>query len=360
MAREYVESPPFGRQNYFFRDIYEASQDLGLQLYCFSPLQVTDGMCQGWTLQDGVWKALTFPVPYLIYERIWPVTDTESKAFYTLRAQLIRAGHCFLNPPPLLDLLKDKTEASGLFEKLNLPHLATWGLGEEPYEFFYETFNILTRAFIKPIKGSHGQKISLVGSDQNGYYHHIDKDFFHFPTFEMLWQSLKKQGNLSDYLIQAEGKIHPYGSRPHDVRVLVQHNGEEFKVSGMCLRVGSSQGIVSNFNAGGTALALEEAEDFFQKYYHCSARKLKDLIAQLCLGATRSIEAAKGRFFELGFDILLTQDQGPVILEANGKPGRWTFQVIADTSSKARIAAQFAKIRQLSCRRVAEYACSLL
>jgi hypothetical protein len=31
----------------------------------------------------------------------------------------------------------------------------------------------------------------------------------------------------------------------------------------------------------------------------------------------------------LGFDILLTEDRGPIILEANSKPARWIFNLLA-------------------------------
>ena len=88
--------------------------------------------------------------------------------------------------------------------------------------------------------------------------------------------------------------------------------------------------ITSNLNSGGTALPLEELADFFQKKYMYSIDNLHLDIDKLCLQCAEVIRNEIGNFCEIGFDILITKDRGPIIIEGNAKPSRWVFVKIAD------------------------------
>jgi len=48
------------------------------------------------------------------------------------------------------------------------------------------------------------------------------------------------------------------------------------------------------------------------------------------MDCTHKLHEAFGSFLELGFDTMLTREQGPVVLEANSKPGRIIFSKLAD------------------------------
>jgi hypothetical protein len=50
---------------------------------------------------------------------------------------------------------------------------------------------------------------------------------------------------------------------------------------------------------------------------------------QICLQCTRLLHDRFGDFAEIAFDILLTEERGPIILEANGKPARRIFILLA-------------------------------
>ena len=53
-------------------------------------------------------------------------------------------------------------------------------------------------------------------------------------------------------------------------------------------------------------------------------------IDTLCLQCSDVLKQEYGDFCEIGYDVLLTKDKGPVILEGNAKPSRWVFVKMAD------------------------------
>ena len=54
------------------------------------------------------------------------------------------------------------------------------------------------------------------------------------------------------------------------------------------------------------------------------------VIIELCQQCSSFLHNSYGRFLEIVFDILLTLDKGPIILEANSKPSRWFFNILAE------------------------------
>ena len=88
--------------------------------------------------------------------------------------------------------------------------------------------------------------------------------------------------------------------------------------------------MTSNLNAGGSALPFAEMDEFFSEAYDRNAQSLEDEIDALCLHCAEVLKKEFGDFCEIGFDVLITKDLGPIIIEGNAKPSRWVFVKIAD------------------------------
>jgi len=121
---------------------------------------------------------------------------------------------------------------------------------------------------------------------------------------------------------------------PFDIRVLVQNYGCEYKVTGSAVRIGQKKSMTSNLNSGGSALPIAEMSSFFEEKYSTKIDVLQYEIEKLCLDCTKILSNQYGAFCEIGFDILITKEKGPIIIEANAKPSRWVFVKIADYLDK--------------------------
>lgn len=65
----------------------------------------------------------------------------------------------------------------------------------------------------------------------------------------------------------------------------------------------------------------------------------------MCLECSYKLHAKFGNFAEVGFDILLTLDRGPLVLEANSQPGRKIFKAIASLYEEN--SAEFLRYKEL-------------
>jgi len=322
---------PFGKQTYFFEDMVRHSEIDSDRLFFFSPLAWKSESVQvkGYKYIDGIWESAREPIPSIIYDRAFSKDEAQKVHLEACRKFLMRSKFAILNPFDLTHVLNDKVAFHTFLMTHQVPTLDTL-----PFSALNETLfrKNITTWYLKPTFGSKGEGIFVIEKKQDKYLL-FDQygDAQAFTQFTDLTKILKIEIKDSDrYFIQAAANIHTIDSAPFDIRVLVQNTGSEYIISGKAVRIGQKNAKTSNLNAGGHALPFTELEYFWQDRYSISVAELEAKIGQLCLNCSDILQQEFGDFCEIGYDVLVTWDRGPIIIEGNAKPSRWVFVKMAD------------------------------
>ncbi len=368
-AIEQAEYYPYGKQRFFFEDMIEACRDLGLQFFFFSPSdwQADREEIKGHVFEAGQWRSHLLPtLPSIVYDRSFSGEEVTKQQIARFRAWL-SLPHCpvlCLNPPALASQLDDKPRFNEYLRQEGFPVLETQDL-EEPL-FMGLNWQKEMAYYLKPRSGSGGLGIYVLGVNSKGYYrlsNNLGDQYWDFENIEQAWVYIQKYIPCSLYFIQPKAKVLPYEGSPYDLRVLIQNRGQgQYLTTGMGLRLGQKEANVANLQMGGSALAPQVIGSYYRSFFGRDWTEELNLIEQISLACCRSLERSYGAFFEIGLDFLLTQDQGPIIIEGNARPSRWVFNVIADRFSNDNDTIQadyYRRLRELSVRMPGVYALAL-
>jgi glutathione synthase/RimK-type ligase-like ATP-grasp enzyme len=319
-------SPPSGAQLPFFMELLKEAQDMGIELFFFGPQKWADAVLSGWEYRKGRWVAKESSLPARVYDRYFTEIPSERSFYEQFRIHLARGGICFANPVPLMELTNDKWAFHAFLTQHSLPSLPVFLCSEMDAQQCVALLEASGCLYVKPILGSRGKGIATVERQERGAVVKAGgKTRIIAP--EALLSFLQRCFPPDQYFIQPGAALIPFENRAYDVRVLVQQTGEgAHQVTGMGVRVGVPGSSVSNLHAGGAALPLEALESILAG---AGQEDWVQRIGVLSLDCARALASHFGPFAELGFDILLTKDQGPVLLEANSKPARWIFNLLA-------------------------------
>ncbi|MFK8101022.1 MAG: YheC/YheD family protein [Saprospiraceae bacterium] len=355
---------PYGKQIFFYEDMLRAYPAAPFEVFFFSPLDWKDGpqTVKGYQFKSGQWQAVTAEIPRLLYDRAFSKDAAEKLQLEKCRAKLLQAQHHFLNPLALVDLLNNKVDFHQFLQNQGIPTLAAYEFAHLPNQSVFETL-ATPRIYLKPTFGSKGEGIFVLEKTQDQYliFDHLGEKTT-YTSYTKFWKQVTQLiDHPSRYFVQAEAQIVRYQDAPFDVRVVVQNRCGTYKITGLGARIGQQHSMTSNLNAGGAALPLDELAAFFQAAYGTDAATQRERMEQICLQCSQRIAAQYGEFLEIGFDILCTRDQGPIIIEGNAKPSRWIFNVISDyLIAKGESGQQYTDLREASVRVPMEYAAYLL
>lgn len=358
LAVENEEFPPFGKQSFFFEDMIRSYNQGDIKVLFFSPLHwKQSSMIDGYEFINDQWNQVKGAIPQLIYDRAFSKSEEEKSQIERCRAWLSKTDHHLLNPFDLAHLLNNKIEFHKFLQKHKIPTLKTYPIGTN--EIIKEDLSFTeNRIYLKPNFGSKGEGIYVIEKLPDGFnlIDRIGKSTF-FKTLKKLNDFLKLEPlDLYKYFLQEEASVKPIDQAPFDIRVLVQNYGEEFKITGMGVRIGQKHSVTANLNSGGKAIPVDDLETFLKTEYQKELLEVVKDIEQICLKTSLLLEKKFGSFLEIGFDILITQE-GPIIIEGNAKPSRWIFNVIADElESKNESSTQYKNLRNETVRVPLQYA----
>ncbi len=324
---------PFGMQTYFFEDMIRSTDVDAHEIFFFSPLDWNidvEEVC-GYNFVDDEWVETESKIPTIIYDRAFSKDIDQKILIEECRDFLKITNRVNLNPFELADLLNNKVRFHTFLQNQDIPTLQTFPFVVLEDEVFFEEVGS-SKVYVKPTFGSKGEGIFVVEKKENGFalYDHSGRSE-HFEMYTDLFVKLQMEIiDEAQYFVQEEAKTILFDDAPFDIRVLVQNYGNQYTVTGKAVRIGQRNAITSNLNSGGNALPMEELEHFFHECYKYSLEDLHQKIERLCLNCSEVLKEAIGEFCEIGFDILITKDRGPIILEANAKPSRWVFVKMAD------------------------------
>lgn len=313
---------------------------MGIRVFVFSPRRVDFRHRQvtGYEFIQGMWKAVTLPLPSFIYDRCFIGPTYRHYKPFIEQLQ---------NDPAITFLgrgLSGKWQVHQILSKS--PELRKW----LPDTQWLNMSNLFTQLeqngaiIIKPVAGTHG--IGVVRISQNdGFYVATGRAQENRP-FQRRFRSRKELQNFvtyftkdSKFLVQPYLKLCTPEQTPYDIRVLVQKNGHgQWETTGKAVRIGDKKNITSNLHGGGKAVPLSTflAGIFPQEKKNQIEEEIDSVIRLL----PAFLEEYHGRLVELGIDIGVDTDGHVWIIEVNSKPGRTVFRLIADRVARNRSVTQ--------------------
>ncbi len=330
-GKTYPHIPPFGFQTYFFEELQRAANELDLKLYFADPLRQKEeaDILTGYKLQNGSWLPVEFNLPQIIYYR-FSSAELPEKAISEKFVQFCQSRGCILaNPWPMVQLVNDKWLFHQFLERQKLAEIPALEASAQNWDTLKSWFLNYKKLYLKPRNASNGRgvvQLSIINAN-NAAQGFLQKSADSQKTLNeaMILNLLKKN---QDCIIQPATTPATQTDAPFDIRVMVQNNGSNYKISGIGIRKGKLGSNTSNLKGGGEALPIESLSDFLLKEIEESA--LIQALTEKCLKVSEQLDKTYGSFCELGFDVLLNNEWQPVVLEANANPGRWIFTKIAD------------------------------
>jgi glutathione synthase/RimK-type ligase-like ATP-grasp enzyme len=324
----------------YYRKLTLIGRRLGIRVFVFSPRKVDfqRRMVDGYTYQRGVWTKGTFPLPHVIYDRVF-------------------IGPSYRQYKPFIDKLQNDPEiifmGRGLTGKWQVhqilsksTELAKW-LPETNLYTFSTLLSVLERdgaAVIKPIAGTHGAGVvRIVHADGN--YAVTGRNQQNKP-FQRVYRSTAELHRFTNnfiagrkFLVQTYLSLQTPDGTPYDVRVLVQKNScGEWETTGKAVRMGDKNSITSNLHGGGKAMPLSS---FLARYFPEEKQtEIEQEMDQLIELLPPFLEQYHGRLVELGVDVGIDADGNVWIIEVNSKPGRTVFRYIDDREARIRSITQ--------------------
>ena len=340
---ESSEHPPYGKQRFFFEDMIDAA-DQSPDIFFFSPLDWQEGRdtVRGYRKTDQ-WEEVEEALPDLIYDRSFSLKEQPHQQILRFRAFVEESGHRMLNPVKLARLLDDKLDFQRFLQAESFPTLLTWDWNEWYPEAELHRHDVTY--YLKPVEGAKGDGIykldvklgqaTLVAGTQE-----LSK-----KPWPLMYKHLPTLVGTKRYLVQQAANLKPFGNRSYDLRVIIQNGPDGLNLTGIGMRRGLPGSIVSNLHKDGDALSLKMAEEFLKKNFKLTAEDLQRKAMDLCLRCSYELEKIGGPFAEIGFDLLLLEDGNLVILEANTRPSRWMFMLMADAATTPEEAEVYRQMR---------------
>jgi glutathione synthase/RimK-type ligase-like ATP-grasp enzyme len=328
VAREYHgDTTLFGAKTFLLQEMAQEAQSLNIELVVFSPLTWQPGEFEinGYSFCDGAWVANRYIMPKTLYYMF--IARTKEKTVVSEFNYFLRQNSfCLLNPFELVFLVKNKILFYDFLINNNISTIQSILIEDASEDVLDNFLNYNNCVYIKPIKGYGGRGIAILKQDQ------CNRESLYLMTKSCtvihrkdLLETLKAKFNSRSYILQPKAKVFELDDSHFDVRVLVQNSGyANYQVTGMGIRIGGKNSWITNIKGDGKAMSIYELRKFYQSHYNKSLDSEIIKITNICLECCYKMHEKVG-----SFDILLTLDKGPLILEANSQPGRKIFKAIA-------------------------------
>ena len=317
----------FGEQTSFFRGLIRCASKRGIRAFVFEPgdLHLAEGRVRGWVPGKGGWRRRWYPLPDVVYDRVWGLGPEERSRYRELVERLTAEADIPVFNPEIGDKLAVWTLLAQ--DPALAPHLPrTLPLSSENVE---ELIREYSSVFIKPVRGRQGKGIyrvvrrgaNLLTTVRLGSGALRTRAF---GSAGELVDRILARGGYGAYLVQQGLDLARAGRRAADVRVVAQRDARgEWRVSGVGVRLGAPGGFLSNLHAGGRASTLSELVR--RARLRVPARRLRRAAERLALLAVKSLGEAYPLLGEVGLDLGVDRRGHLWILEANRQPGRATF-----------------------------------
>lgn len=309
----------------YFSQLIRAGRKQGLRVIVFSPLDIdwVHGTVLGFTSTGSGWQSGRYPVPSIVYDRIFPVRG-QWQALWAHVARMRRVYHVrFMGRG-----LRGKWQfylIARRFADLR-PHIPETHLAAGP-GVVIRMLGKYRCVFLKPVFGSGGKGIIRISRHGSEYL---------VQTSGRAIRRVVSAGDLPTvlagigrrYLVQQGLDLAYLHHSTYDVRSIVQKNGEgQWQVTGKAARVGRRRSITSNLHTGGNARRVPSV---LQECFAGRAEEIEQEIDQLALRVAQVMDRAAGPLCDLGLDMGVDRQGKVWLIEVNSKPGRKVFNQTGD------------------------------
>lgn len=317
----------FGEQTSFFRGLIRCASKRGVRAFVFEPgdLRLSEGRVRGWVPGKSGWRRRWYPLPDVVYDRVWGLGAEERARFRELVERLVEQADIPVFNPDFGDKLAVWTLLSE--EQALAAHLPrTLPLSPHSVEELTGEFPVV---FIKPVRGRQGKGIyrvarrgaRLVATYRAGSGALRTRAF---ASAEELVGHIHERAGRAAFLVQQGLDLARAGSRAADLRVVAQRDARgQWRISGVGVRLGAPGGFLSNLHAGGRASTLPQLVR--RARLRVPSRRLRRDAERLALAAVNALSQAHPLLGEVGLDLGVDRRGHLWILEANRQPGRATF-----------------------------------
>lgn len=321
---------PFQEASYF-RQLIRAGRRLGLRVIVFCPLDIdwATGTVVGYTRNTGGWQAKRYPVPGVVYDRLFP--GRGSWQLYWERVRRMRRT------------FRVRFMGRGLRGKWQLYRIVRRYEDLRPYipeTHLVTSVGVIQRmlrkyrsVYLKPVFGSGGNGITRVSRQGEIYW--VQGSAHAAPravSSSNLGAALAGFGRR--YLVQQGLDLAYLKGSTYDIRSIVQKNGEGvWQVTGKAARIGRKRSITSNLHTGGHARTVPS---ILQACFPDRAEQIEQEIDQLALRVAEVMDQKAGPLCDLGLDMGVDRKGKVWLIEVNSKPGRKVFRQIGDAETRWR------------------------
>lgn len=268
--------------------------------------------------EQNKYRLRKLPVPQVIYKRIG-----HSRDHLPMLQALMDKGITIFN-------FYEENEKYNIFKLVNRDkELAR----HQPHTKMATEKNILgmlsfhKRIIIKPNRGEVGKGIMKV--EQTG-----QNKWCLFYKEEQQWKKIFFQEKLPEkllaaiqqpYIVQEMIDLGTYENKRFDLRVSVQKNeNRKWQVSAIFVKVAKEGHFLTNMGQGATACTLRQ---ILKEHPSLSYEKVKKDVQSFALKLAKHLAAYKTKMADFGFDIAITKQGIPYLIEANHISDYPTFAI---------------------------------
>jgi glutathione synthase/RimK-type ligase-like ATP-grasp enzyme len=313
---------PEGRTSFENLSFYEEAGERYNVTPCYFRFQdITPGdeTVEAYVKSDGVYSLKSVPKPAVIHNRTFTGKLAEKRKIRDLKNE----GIVFFNENNRYKKLRiNEILAENHCIRPHIPQ--TLKSNEDNVKMMMERHNGL---ILKPNSGSLGigiVKLTKEG-DRQWLITYREKKALIKETFSTEWPPLLKQlASRNHVIIQEMIPLAKSKGRVFDCRVSVQKNEKgEWQVTGIVGKVAKKGWFLTNVARGGKCQALK---GLVKALPHLHEEKVKMEIETLSLAAARQLEQSLPNLADLGFDIGITKEGFPMVIECNCRELRYSFR----------------------------------
>jgi glutathione synthase/RimK-type ligase-like ATP-grasp enzyme len=292
-----------------FRSIQEDLQNNGAAAFVFCPDDILDDGIAGiiYHEQTKKWVKCHFPIPNVIYNRV-PARQDELSQEYKKLLQFIKHHNIiffnphFFNKWEVYSVLSANPSLKNLLPKTEL-------INET--DRFIDFLKANKVIYVKPVSSSQGKGIKVIELCSDGTITGKSiKKIEKFSSIGRFIQAYSLWFIQNDRIMQEAIQCETYNGHRFDYRILVQHNGQEFIVTGIGVRVSGRQDVTTHVPAGGKIIPLKEV----------ASRSIKNQLKEIANWCGSELAKAYGYIGEFSIDLAPKRTGGLILFEVNSKP----------------------------------------
>ncbi len=308
----------------YINEIASRSESCNMEIFRFIPSDINPNTLKvkgkKFETSTNLWGECELPIPSLVYDRCFYGDDVHSKlclpivSWLKSRKDITFLGYGLPNKLELYNAIKNTTLSSYLPSTLPV---------SDP-GIVLEELNSRKKIILKPINGSQGYGIYSIKKNEKTFHVKTEKQkkiiSRIFPNEAKLIQWITSLMKLHDYLVQPYLELSNNEQQPFDIRVLLQKNEQGiWGERGKGIRIGSTGGILSNLNAGGTVISFTE---WLSSLKTAMGEYIRQELDFILTKLPAILENEFMPLFEIGVDIGIAKNGSIWILDINSKPGR--------------------------------------